>query len=76
MNNVPVAGTGAGDNPTFGFSPLGTEWWNKPELDASVGVSRYEIGESNPAQLHGDSHVVVHEMYADNGPDGSLTNRR
>ncbi|KAJ3572538.1 hypothetical protein NPX13_g5017 [Xylaria arbuscula] len=73
--SVTAPAPGTGDNPAFGFEPLGSERWNKPELDGTTGAARYELGEHDPAQLHGDSHVV-HEMYVDDGLDGRVPNHR
>ncbi|KAF2964934.1 hypothetical protein GQX73_g8626 [Xylaria multiplex] len=45
-------------------SAFSSQKQNKPELDGSASVTRYELGPEHLSQLHGD-HVVVHEMYAD-----------
>ncbi|KAI0543483.1 hypothetical protein F4679DRAFT_568609, partial [Xylaria curta] len=64
-NAIMVAGTG--DNSALGFEPLGNGDWHKPELDGAV---RHELGDRDPAQLHGDP-AIIHEMLADNTAAGN-----
>ncbi|KAK5625872.1 hypothetical protein RRF57_001588 [Xylaria bambusicola] len=51
--------------------PPSSPIYHKPELDGSMAAARYEVGDGDPAQLHGDNHIV-HEMYADNDPHSNV----